>query len=168
MLTRLTRVGRSSAGAMLALVYMLCVLAPSVANAFSGVTLSSFRSTHDDYTSGSAHVHGDNSVAHHHPQRVDPAVMENGLEYSSSNISSTSYSTASTKLSASIKDQTGSSADHHKSSNGQCCGAACLSGLPATMASFSKPSALISRCSSAIYRQLADHASTKLYRPPIL
>jgi hypothetical protein len=153
---------------MLALIYMLCVLAPSLANAFSGVTVSSFRSTHDDNKSVSAHVHGDNSVAHHHAMRVDPAILEDGVEYSLSDISSTSHSTASTKLSVSINDQTGSSGDHHKSSNGQCCGAACLSGLPASMAFFSEPSALISRCSSAIYQQLADRASTKRYRPPIL
>ena len=185
MLTSLTRARRSGAGKLLALIYLLCVLVPSVANAFTGAERAQGRSLHANceakfaavvnngqaiYNAGHSDAgHSDagpSDASHSDASHLD-AVHRPGL--AAPRALSPSFVVAGDQdVAGSIVRQDIMPRDHHQSSKCDCCAAACSSGLPMAMPYFSKPSSMVSRCTTATYRQLASSALSTHYRPPIL
>lgn len=140
MLARLTNPIRIRAGRLLALVYLLCVLAPAAALAVGNPPPCLEAETgmatlmQADADSATAHhiphagthdhsaLHGDNNHAHHH---------------------------------------------HGKASPGPCCAMLCLSAVPADLPAIATPSRPMAALVSAIFRPLRGEAPPLLYRPPI-
>lgn len=159
MLTRVTRATRLRAGKLLALIYMLCVLAPSLAFAFSDGSRAAPCLTEDEHAMGIVHVHdnADRAAAHVHADgRIHDhsATVQNAGDHEGDDRSAKSVGDPATTT------------DHHKSSGGQCCGMVCVSALPATIAELTGPSRLTSRCEPARYPGIANNAPPTLYRPP--
>jgi len=154
MLSRLTRTKRTTAGRLLALVYLFCVLAPAMSFAFADGARAAPCLTEDEHGMGIVHEHVGAVAQHVHDGHSH--------DHGSSAVASASddgQTPAATKGSSPL--------DHHKSSGGQCCGMVCVSALPATVTEFVAPSAPTSRCGSEIYRNVAGNSPPTLYRPPI-
>lgn len=168
MLMRVTR--RLKAGRLLAVIYLICVLAPSASSAF-GAAGSSTCLMQDAYGMGVAHVHDQTARivqssredGHAHgssgPVHSDP--IHTGHVQSEHSDDHDDLTTAGAEASSSAGDQ-------HKSTGvGHCCGMVCVSALPATVAEIIQPSIVSSLCASANYQNVADKAPARLYRPPI-
>lgn len=153
MLSKMTRAGRVRAGRLLALVYMLCVLAPSLAFAVSDGSLVAPCLTENEHGLGIVHVH-DESVAHSHADG-----------HAHHHAGSASHGKGEHLLAATASDDPGPM-DHHHKSGGSCCGLFCITALPAVVVDLSKPSSLASRCATETYRRLADDPLPTPYRPP--
>lgn len=168
MLTVLNGRKRWTAGRLLALVYLFCVLAPAMSFAFSDGTRTAPCLTENEHGVGIVHVHEqsgnpvpahvhaassthDHSVGHSH----DAAALQVAPDYD------TAASVTTTADSSSPRD-------HHKSSGGQCCGMVCVSALPAQLTDFARPAAPRSICPSIDYRAVADNSPPQRYRPPIV
>jgi len=153
LLARLTRAKRSRAGKILAFVYVLCVLAPAVAFAFSDPCL-----TDSGHGMGNIHAHEAIEQVHadHHPHQRSESVQAGGEHDSHFRVAQPDT------------DDRASAGNHCKSNDSHCCGTICVNALPATVAELTEPSVLISRCLAVNYQQVADNASPTLYRPPIL
>ncbi len=161
MFVRLTRAKRLRAGWLLALVYLLCVLAPGVSFAMSDGSRVAPCLTDESHELGIIHVHqsGDSASQHVHG---DGHVREHPGGHSHFSKLDNSHGPVL------IADETPAPAnDHHKSSGTQCCGMVCISALPATFVEISEPSPPKSHSASEIYRHLADNAPPRHYRPPI-
>ena len=161
MLVRLTRAKRLRAGWFVALVYLLCVLAPGISFAFSDGSRAAPCLTDENHglgivhmheygESASRHVHGDGQVHHHQGGET----LFNKSENLDRAISVASETPATAK-------------DHHKAPGAQCCGMVCLSALPTTVFDIVKPLMPTSVCASESYRDVADRAPPRHYRPPI-
>ena len=159
MLTRLTRATRLRAGKLLALIYMLCVLAPSLAFAFSDGSHAAPCLTEDEHAMGIVHVH-DNA------DRTAGHVHADGHVHDHSSSAQTMGDHEGQGGPAKSVSDSDTAADHHKTSGGQCCGMVCVSALPATVAELTGPSRLTSRCEPARYPGIADNLPHTLYRPP--
>lgn len=146
MLARLTNPIRIRAGWLLALVYLLCVLAPAAALAAGNdapcleaetgmatmIQADSMQAELDSVATlhihqAGSHDHGalhtdDNHAHHHHGGKISP---------------------------------------------GPCCAMLCLSAVPADLPAIAKPSLPISVLVSASFRPLRGEAPPLLYRPPI-
>lgn len=154
---RLTKAKRCRAGWLLALVYVLCVLAPGLSFAFSDGLRAAACLTDEHRGLGVVHVHGLSEASTHHVHRGGHAG-----EHSSSHV----YD--GQKDMAYVADEApGPSNGPLKTMGAQCCGAVCLSALPATILEVIKPSAPTSFCASDNYRSVADNAPPRHYRPPI-
>jgi hypothetical protein len=161
MLVRLTSAKRLRAGWLIALVYLLCVLAPGLSFALSDGSRAAPCLTDARHEFGIIHVHesGDSTSQHVHR---DGHAHQHPSEHS--HLSKSDKSGGS----ALIADETPAPAnDHHKSSGTKCCGMVCISALPATVVEISEPSPPKSHSASEIYRHLADKAPPRHYRPPI-
>jgi hypothetical protein len=140
---RLTRARRWKAGWLLAFVYLLCVLAPTISFALPGSHAVAPCLTDARHVPGMVHMH-DHGAAH-------PHANSNGDQRSMSVV-----------LNGKLAPQ---KAPH--SSNPQCCGLMCVTALPATLVDIVKPSAPTAICEVKGYRKVTDNAPTRLYRPPI-
>lgn len=156
MLVRLTKAGRIKAGRLLALVYMFCVLTPSLAFAFSDGPLAAPCLTENEQGFGIFQVHEERAVhshldghAHHHAD-VAVSSLSDAREHF---------------VTGSAPNGTGP-AEHHQKSGGTCCGMVCVTALPAFIIDLSVPSAPASRCAAETYRRLADDPLPTPYRPP--
>jgi len=161
MFVRLTRAKRLRAGWLIALVYLLCVLAPGLSFALSDGSREAPCLTDAGHELGIIHVHqsGDSTSQHVHG---DGHVHEHPSGHSLFSKSDNSDG------SALIADEAPAPTnDHHKSSGTQCCGMVCLSALPGTVVDIVKPSAPTSVCNSENHRNVADNAPPRHYRPPI-
>jgi len=129
MLMRLTRAKRLKAGWLFALVYMLCVLAPGISFAFSDGLRAAACLTDENHGLGVVHELSEASAQHAHKGDY---VHEH----------STGHAHDSHKDIAYAADEAPAPANGpHKTSGAQCCGAVCLSALPATIVDIVKPSA---------------------------
>jgi hypothetical protein len=156
MFVRLTRAGRLRAGLLVALVYMLCLLAPTLSFALPGSHAVSPCLTDANHVPGMMHVHAETPPAHFHP---GGHVHDDAMAHSHA-----SDGIASIKASAPA-EQTPSKGSH--SSDGQCCGLICLSALPATLVEIVTPSMpMVSQVAEG-YIEVADEAPSRHYRPPI-
>lgn len=155
MLVRLGRAKRFRAGRLLALIYMLCVLAPNMSFAFSDGTRDAPCLTDEDHVVGFMHVHEAVPVAQH--------VHEDGREHKHTG----AFSADRADLKSAAAETSSPLGGEHKTHRGQCCGMVCVSALPATFVEFVQPFAPTSRCVSEIYRSVADNAPPTHYRPPI-
>lgn len=161
MLVRLTSVKRLRAGWLIALVYLLCVLAPGLSFALSDGSRPAPCLTDANHELGIIHVHqfSDSTSQHFHSDGHAHQHPGERSHFSASDKSDGS---------ALIADETPAPAtDHHKSSGTKCCGMVCISALPATVLEISEPSPPKSHSASEIYRHLADNAPPRHYRPPI-
>ncbi len=156
MLSRLTRTRRLTAGRLLALVYMFCVLAPAMSFAFADGSRAAPCLTENEHGMGIVHVHEHGVVAQH--------VHADGRSHDHSSMA---VASALDDVAAAAADPDTLPLDHHKSSGGQCCGMVCVSALPATVTEFVRPIAPRSICLSTDYRAVADNAPPQRYRPPI-
>lgn len=154
MLVRLTRAKRLRAGRFIALIYMLCVLAPTISYALPGAHAPAPCLTDDDHVPGMVHVHSEpqhdheHGYTHHHAAMPANAAGHHGSMY----------------LTADGKSEPGKAAH---SSEGQCCGLISVSALPATLIEFATPSAPTALCAIERHRKVSNDAPPTLYRPPI-
>jgi hypothetical protein len=158
MLSRLTGTRRTTAGRLLALVYLFCVLAPAMSFAFADGARAGACLTEDKHGMGIVHMHESvGAVAQH--------VHKDGRSHDHTSLAIASASEDGQTAAATDPDSP--PLDHHKSSGGQCCGMACVCALPATVTEVVRPTAPRSIGLSADYRAVADNAPPQRYRPPI-
>lgn len=154
MLVRLTRPKRLMAGWLLALIYLLCVLAPGISFAFADGARAAHCLTDENHGLGIVHVHDQSESREQHVQK-DGHLHEHFSQ--SKNHDDVTLATNETPAPAN---------DPHKTA-GQCCGLVCLSALPATVTDIIKPSALASVSFPEVYRTAVGKSPAGLYRPPI-
>ena len=151
---RMTKTKRLRAGWFVALIYMLCVLAPAISFALPGSQAVSPCLTDASHVPGmvevsTRHVHNDGHVHDH----------SGGHSHANS---AGDYRAMSMALNTqSVPEK----APH--SSDGQCCGLMCVTALPATLLDIVKPSAPTALCEVEGTRKVADNAPPRHYRPPI-
>jgi hypothetical protein len=145
MLIRLTRAARFRVASALALLYLLCVLAPAAAFAFGDGSRAAHCLTDDNHGLRPAHVHehnGHENDGHRHDGGT-LHVHEDGASHEHSK------------------------APGGKSSDGQCCGLACLSALPASLSEVVTPALPAMVAVSVDEESIAGNPPERLYRPPI-
>ena len=153
MFVRLTKAKRLRAGWLVALAYLLCVLAPTISFALPGSQAVSPCLIDASHAAGVVHVHGEVQAQHVH-------VHDHSGIYSHANPGmDRSISTALNGGPVPKK------APH--SSDGQCCGLTCITALPATLIGIVKPSAPMALCEVEGCRKATNNAPPILYRPPI-
>lgn len=137
MLARLPNSIRIRAGRLLALVYLLCVLAPATALALGDLApcLQAEASAVQTDTNSVASLHIHDAGSHDHGGRH----VNDGHAHH----------------------------HHGKTSSGPCCAMLCLSAVPAELPSIVKPSQPVSVLVSVSFRPLRGEAPPLLYRPPI-
>jgi hypothetical protein len=158
MFVRLTTARRGRAGWLLAFVYLLCVLAPTISFALPGSQAVAPCLIDANHAPGLVHVHTDVPTRHVH---IDSQGHDHSGGHSHA-ISDDAHRSISMALNAkSVPEK----APH--SSAGQCCGLTCVTALPATLIDIVKPSAPTALCEVGGYRKVTDNAPPRLYRPPI-
>lgn len=152
MLVRLTRTKRLRAGWLVALAYLLCVLAPTISYALPGNHTPAPCLTDEGHVPGIVHVHSehvhDNGQLHDH---AAAQVHSGGGDHS--------------MLVASDSKSAPEKAPH--TSGGECCGLMCVTALPAKVVDIVKPSAPTALCEVEGCQNVAANAPARLYRPPI-
>jgi hypothetical protein len=138
MIMGLTKAARSRVASAVALLYLLCVLAPAAAFAVGDASRVVNCLTDDNHGLRSAHVHH----AHQH-EGGKAHVHEDGAEHEH----------------AGIPDG--------KNSDGQCCGLICLSALPASISEVQTPALPAMVAVSMNQEDVAGKTPDRLYRPPI-
>ena len=153
MLVRLSRAKRLRAGRLVALVYLLCVLAPTLSFALPSSRTVSPCLAGADHVPGMMHVH---AAAHDHGdgQMHDHAVAD----------SHAGASDQATSVQAAAPPEQAPSKGAH---DGKCCGLMCLSALPATLVDVATPSAPRASTEVDRYREVAESGPSERYRPPI-
>ena len=154
MVLRLTKARRWKAGWLLSLVYLLCVLAPTISFALPGSQAVAPCLTDASHVPGMVHVHSE--TQHVHKDGHDHCAAHSHAK------SDGDHRWMSMALNAKPLPE---KAPH--SSAGQCCGLTCVTALPATLVDIVKPSAPTSVCDSENYRNAAGNAPPRHYRPPI-
>jgi hypothetical protein len=155
MLVRLSRAKRLRAGRLVALVYLLCVLAPTISFALPGSRAVSPCLAGAERVPGVMHVHAASHVdadAHMHDH-----AMARSHESAPDHAPSVHAPT--------VPEQTPAKGSH--SFDGKCCGLTCLSALPATLVEVVTPS--LPRATTEVdrYREVAESGPSERYRPPI-
>jgi hypothetical protein len=160
MLVRLTRNRRMKAGWIVALVYLLCVMAPALSYALPGEhavpcmsmggLTSGAMQMHDEAVQP-MHAHLDGQMHDHSPAHA----MAMSDDEPSSMVSSFMES-----------DEVPAHKGPH-STGGQCCAQMCVSAMPASLYDIAMPPMpTVVRIVTA-YRAAADNAPAVHYRPPI-
>jgi hypothetical protein len=149
---RLTKTQRLRAGCAVALLYLLCVMTPTIALALPGMATADCLvidaaavtvQVHNHASAESQHhsMHGDHGAAHAHDAM------------------------------AGVSDDRSSNHPPARSTHGagrtSCCELMCLTALPALFASVSPPDRPVSRCLNEMIRVMSDNVPPRLYRPPI-
>lgn len=151
------------------MIYLFCVLAPSASFAFGGAR-SAPCLTQDEYGMGFMHVHSQTTVPLAHSHEDEHALRAGSVpsdSYQAGYVQSAhpddhdDFAMAGAGSSSPVGDQ------HKSAGGGQCCGMMCVSALPATVMEFVRPSVARSLCAAVTYRNVADNAPRRLYRPPI-
>ena len=155
---RLTGARRWRAGWLLAFVYLLCVLAPTISFALPGSHAVAPCLTDASHVPGMVHAHTEALTRHVHN---DGHVHDHSSGHSHANSDSGQRSVSPALNGNSVPEK----APH--SSDGQCCGLMCVTALPATLIDIVKPSAPTALCEVEGYRKVTDNAPPRLYRPPI-
>lgn len=157
MLVRLTTTHRRRAGWLIALTYLLCVLAPTLSFALPGSRAIAHCLTVEDHTAGAVPVHGERKMhahqkghAHHYADvgtQAEPSVAHVGKA-------------------AALKDDSSPAKAPH-AVDGKCCGMMCVTALPATFVAVMQPAMPKAIRVSDSYRELTDNVPAVHYRPPI-
>lgn len=157
MLVRLTRAKRLRSGWLVALVYLLCVLAPTISFALPGSQAVAPCLTDASHPTGVVHMHNEVPAQHVH---------KDGHLHDHSGASSHANSGEDRSVSTALYGKSVPEKAPH-SSDGQCCGLMCVTALPAAVIDIVKPSAPTALCEVEGYRRVTDNAPPRLYRPPI-
>ena len=149
---------RLRAGWIIALLYLLCVLAPTISFALPGSHAVAPCLTDASHVPGMVHVHTEAPTQHIHKDghRHDHSGAHSHLN---SDGDQRAMSVALNGMPAPEK------APH--SLDGKCCGLTCVTALPATLIDIVKPSAPTALCEVEGCRKVTDNAPPRLYRPPI-
>jgi hypothetical protein len=156
MIIGLTRTRRVGAGWFVALTYLLCVLAPTLSFALPGSRAVTPCLTEAAHGPGMVHMHADAPIQH---VQIDGHGHDHVNVHSHANSADQDHAMAFNGKSVPEK------APH--SSDGQCCGLACASALPATLIDIVKPSVPTALCEVEGSRKVTDNAPPRLDRPPI-
>ena len=155
MLVRLSGAKRLRAGRLVALVYLLCVLAPALSFALPDSHAVSPCLTIAEHAAGGMHSH---AAAHDHG---NGQMHDNAVAHSHAGASDHATSVQA----AAPSEQTPSKGSH--SHDGKCCGLMCLSALPATLVDVATPSAPRASTEADRFREVAESGPSERYRPPI-
>jgi hypothetical protein len=146
---RLTRTQRLRAGCAVALLYLLCVMTPTIALALPGMATPDCL-----VTDGAAMVH----VHNHASAEPQHHAMHSGH----------GAAAIHDMASMDVRDEPSShKAPAHGSAGASCCELMCLTALPAMFADVSPPDQPVSRRLNEASRIMSDNAPTRHYRPPI-
>jgi len=156
MIIGLTRTSRVGAGWFVALIYLLCVLAPTLSFALPGSRAVTPCLTEAAHVPGTVHMHTDAPIQH---VRIDGHVHDHANVHSQASSGDQDRSMALNGKSVPEK------APH--SHDGQCCGLSCAPALPAMLTDIVKPSGPMVLCEMQGYRKISDNTPPRLYRPPI-
>jgi len=156
MIIGLSRTRRVGAGWFVALIYLLCVLAPTLSFALPGSRAVTPCLTEAAHVPGTVHMHTDAPIQH---VRIDGHVHDHDNVHSQASSGDQDRSMALNGKSVPEK------APH--SSDRKCCGLMCVTALPAPPVNIVKPSAPRALCEVAGCRKVTDNAPPRLYRPPI-
>jgi hypothetical protein len=157
MFVRLTRAKRWKAGWLLAFVYLLCVLAPTISFALPGSRAVSPCLTDASHAPGMVHVHNDVPA---------PLVHKDGHTHTHDHSGAASPTNVEDRsISVALNGKFPEKAPH--SSDGQCCGLTCASALPAALIEIVKPSSPTALCELEGHRKVSDSAPARHYRPSI-
>ena len=140
MLIRLTRAVRRRTASIVALLYMLCVLAPAAAFAFGDGTRAAHCLTDDNHGLQPVHVHEHDGHEHGGGKAH---IHDDGTSHEHS------------------------PAPAGKSSDAQCCGLVCLSALPASVLEVQAPVLPAMTAASANQADVTGRTPERLYRAPI-
>ena len=156
MLVRLSKAKRLRAGCVVALIYLLCVLAPTLSFALPDSKAVSPCLAGAEHVPGVMHVHSASHVDA--DEHVHDRAMAHSHGGASDHVSSVHAPT--------VPEQTPSKGSHV--SDGKCCGLMCLSALPATLVEVMTPS--VPRASTEVdrYLEVAESGPSERYRPPII
>ena len=154
MMVRLARTHRLKAGWLVALAYLLCVLAPTISYALPGDHSLAPCLTDEDHVPGMPHVHTGMATRH-----VDKDVHEH--------IGGHSHADSGDDRSVSVALNGKSVPEKAPHSDGQCCGLMSVSALPANLIDIVSPPAPAAVCEAEGYRKVTDNSPSRLYRPPI-
>jgi hypothetical protein len=146
------------AGWIVALIYLLCVLAPTISYALPGKHAVAPCLADENHVPGVVHWHNEMPTQHAHK---DGHVHDHSGGHSHANADSDHDSMPIALNGNSVPEK----APH--SSDGQCCGLMCVTALPATVIEIVKPFAPTALCEIEGYRKVTDNAPPRLYRPPI-
>ncbi|UGV24774.1 hypothetical protein E0H22_03205 [Rhodopseudomonas boonkerdii] len=158
MLVRLTRNQRKKAGWIIAWVYLLCIMAPTLSYAAPGKDASSHCMTMKGAATGSMHDHDQSDptilahghgTAHDHAQAQPAAIA--GDDYPS--------------IAMPSEDPSPQKGPH--TTSGQCCVLMCIGTMPAPLLEITSPSIPTVVRMTTSYRATADNAPDVHYRPPI-
>lgn len=158
MLVQLSRAKRLRAGRLVALVYMLCILAPTLSFALPGSRAVSLCLTDGNHVPGMMHVHAEVPPSHLH---ADGHMHDHAMAHSHAS----SLDGVAVIKAAAVPEATPSKGSH--SSDGQCCGLMCLSALPATLVEIVSLSVPTASQEPERYLEVADYGPSSHYRPPI-
>jgi len=158
MLVRLTRTHRLKAGWIVALAYLLCVLAPTVSYALPGEHSLAPCLADDNHVPGMVHVHNEMTTKHVHK---DGQIHEHFAAHAHSGSDGNHHPVSMAMDSKPAPEK----APH--SSDGQCCGLMCVSALPASLIDIVTPSMPMAVREAERYLEVTDNAPSRLYRPPI-
>ena len=158
MFVGLTRTRRLRAGWIVALIYLLCVLAPTVSFALPGSHAVAPCLTDASHVPGMIHMHTEAPTQHIHN---DGHGHDHSGAHSHANSNGDQRS-----ISVALNGKSIPAKGPH-SSDGQCCGLMCITALPATLVDIVKPSVPTALCEVEGYRKVTDSAPPRLYRPPI-
>jgi len=157
MLVRLTRTQRQRAGWFVALVYLFCVLAPTLSFALPGSQANPYCLTGEDHASGMVHVY-DEGIPHAHKDAH--AHHHSGIQ-----MQADASADHIAKAVALKSDSSPAKAPHGM--DGKCCGLMCVTALPAPFVAMMQPSMPKAARVSDSYRKLTDNMPAVHYRPPI-
>ena len=163
MLTSLTRLKRLRAGWIVALIYLLCVLAPTLSFAVPGSRAVTPCLTEAAHGPGIAHLHTDAPIQR---IRADAHMHDHADVHSHASSGDLGRSMSMAINGKSVNGKSVPEKVPH-SIDGQCCGLTCVSALPVTLIDIVKPSAPTALCEVEGCRRVTDNAPPQLYRPPI-
>jgi hypothetical protein len=163
MLVRLTGAQRLKAGWFLALVYLLCVLAPTISFALPGQHPLAPCLTGESHMTGMVHVSNSAPAQHMHG---DGHAHDHSAAHSSAAHSAAHPDGDHASMAMALNDDSAPGKAPH-SPNGLCCGLMCVSALPATLIDMVTPSVPTVLRVIKGYRTVTDNAPSRLYRPPI-
>lgn len=155
MLVRLSGAKRLRAGRLVALVYLLCVLAPTLSFALPGSQAVSPCLASAEHVPGMMHVH---AASHDHG---DGHMHDHAMAHSHAGASD-----HATAVHAEAPPEQMPSKGSH-SHDGKCCGLMCLSALPATLVDVATPSVPRASTEAERFHEVAESGPAEHYRPPI-
>lgn len=157
MLAGFTRTQRRRAGWLVALVYLFCVLAPTISFALPGGHTTPSCLIDANHVAGLVHEHNA-TVAHVH---------EGGHVHDHSGVQSHAHAAGDHQAKPVALNDGSNPVKAPHSSDGKCCSLMCITALPATLVNVAKPLAPKVIRETESHRKLTDNTPAQRYRPPI-